>query len=150
MSEDTERTVSPAAPPGNVPGQRTARQRRPTGAPPPLPHPVRVSTTAWLVLACDLPFLSDATIEGLLKARDVKTLATAYTSAHDGLPEPLCAIWEPRAAAALDASLAAGGRCPRKFLLRSDAALLEPSDRRALDNVNTPEEYASALTALGD
>ncbi len=51
MSEDTERTVSPAVPPGSVPGQRTARQRRPTGAPPPLPHPVRVSTTAWLVLA---------------------------------------------------------------------------------------------------
>src|SRR5256885_15721832 len=51
MSEDTERPVSPAAPPGNVPAQRTARQRRPTGAPPPLPHPVRVSTTAWLVLA---------------------------------------------------------------------------------------------------
>jgi len=27
------------------------RQRRPTGAPPPLPHPVTVTTTAWLVLA---------------------------------------------------------------------------------------------------
>jgi len=26
-----------------------ARRRRPTGAPPPLPHPVSVSTTAWLV-----------------------------------------------------------------------------------------------------
>jgi membrane-associated phospholipid phosphatase len=51
MSEDTERTVSPAAPPGSVPVQRTARQRRPTGAPPPLPHPVRITTTAWLVLA---------------------------------------------------------------------------------------------------
>src|SRR5215813_10990490 len=51
MSEDTERTVSPAAPPGSVPAQRMARQRRPTGAPPPLPHPVKVSTTAWLVLA---------------------------------------------------------------------------------------------------
>src|SRR5689334_221294 len=51
MSENTERTASPAAPPGSVPAQRTARQRRPTGAPPPLPHPVRVSTTAWLVLA---------------------------------------------------------------------------------------------------
>src|SRR5205823_5923871 len=46
-----ERTVSPAAPPGDVPAQRTAGQRRPTGAPPPLPHPFRVSTTAWLVLA---------------------------------------------------------------------------------------------------
>src|SRR5689334_2821087 len=51
MSEDTERPASPAAPPGSVPAQRTARQRRPTGAPPPLPRPVRVSTTAWLVLA---------------------------------------------------------------------------------------------------
>src|SRR5262249_11275765 len=27
------------------------RQRRPTGAPPPLPHPVTITTTAWLVLA---------------------------------------------------------------------------------------------------
>ena len=31
--------------------RRTARRRRPTGAPPPLPHPVSVTTTAWLVLA---------------------------------------------------------------------------------------------------
>jgi hypothetical protein len=51
MSEDTERTVSPGAAPGSVPAQRTARQRRPTGAPPPLPHPFTISTTAWLVLA---------------------------------------------------------------------------------------------------
>src|SRR5947209_782728 len=51
MSENTERTVAPAAPPGSVPAQRTALRRRPTGAPPPLPHPVRLSTTAWLVLA---------------------------------------------------------------------------------------------------
>jgi membrane-associated phospholipid phosphatase len=29
---------------------KARRQRRPTGAPPPLPHPVTVTTTAWLVL----------------------------------------------------------------------------------------------------
>ena len=29
----------------------TPQRRRPTGAPPPLPHPVSVTTTAWLVLA---------------------------------------------------------------------------------------------------
>ena len=51
ISENIERIVSPAVPPGNVPAQRTVRQRRPTGAPPPLPHPLRVTTTAWLVLA---------------------------------------------------------------------------------------------------
>jgi molybdopterin-guanine dinucleotide biosynthesis protein A len=103
---------------------------------------------AWLVLACDLPFLSDAALSQLLRERDPTAVATAYRSAHDGLPEPLCAIWEPAAAAALAAYEAEGGHCPRKFLIRQAAPLLEPNDRRALDNVNTPEEYARALASL--
>ena len=103
---------------------------------------------AWLVLACDLPFLSDAVIETLLQARDPKTLATAYKSAHDGLPEPLCAIWEPAAAPVLAGYQAGGGECPRKFLIRHGARLLDPVDPRALDNVNTPEEYAEATATL--
>jgi tRNA A-37 threonylcarbamoyl transferase component Bud32 len=37
-------------PPGPA-GHKGRRQRRPTGAPPPLPHPVTITTTAWLVLA---------------------------------------------------------------------------------------------------
>jgi molybdopterin-guanine dinucleotide biosynthesis protein A len=102
----------------------------------------------WLVLACDLPFLSDAALSQLLRERDATALATAYRSAHDGLPEPLCAIWEPAAAAALAAYDAGGGRCPRKFLIRHAAPLLEPLDKRALDNVNTPEEYAHARAVL--
>jgi molybdopterin-guanine dinucleotide biosynthesis protein A len=104
---------------------------------------------AWLVLACDLPFLSDAAIEQLLRDRDPTSFATAYRSAHDGLPEPLCAIWEPAAAAALEQAQREGIDCPRKFLIRHGAKLLEPADRRALDNVNTPEEYAAAVRALG-
>jgi molybdenum cofactor guanylyltransferase len=105
-------------------------------------------TVAWLVLACDLPFLSDAVVELLLRERDSSAFATAYKSAHDGLPEPLCAIWEPGAAAALADYQAAGGHCPRKFLIRHAARLLEPLDPRALDNVNTPQEYAKAAAAL--
>jgi molybdopterin-guanine dinucleotide biosynthesis protein A len=103
---------------------------------------------AWLVLACDLPFLSDAAIEGLLRRRDPSALATAYKSAHDGLPEPLCAIWEPSAAELLAEYQAAGGHCPRKFLIRYGAHLLNLPDPRALDNVNTPGEYSQALAAL--
>jgi molybdopterin-guanine dinucleotide biosynthesis protein A len=104
--------------------------------------------SAWLVIACDLPFLSDAALEQLLRERDPALLATAYRSVHDGLPEPLCAIWEPSAAAALEHHQADGGQCPRKFLIRHPVRLLEPEDRRALDNVNTPAEYAEALAAL--
>jgi molybdopterin-guanine dinucleotide biosynthesis protein A len=103
---------------------------------------------AWLVMACDLPFMSDAALSQLTRERDPVSLATAYRSAHDSLPEPLCAIWEPAAGAALAAYQAGGGSCPRKFLIRHAAHLLEPADRRALDNINTPEEYAQALATL--
>jgi molybdenum cofactor guanylyltransferase len=103
---------------------------------------------AWLVLACDLPFLSDAALSQLLHERDAASVATAYRSAHDGLPEPLCAIWEPASGPLLASYQDDGGRCPRKFLIRHTTRLLEPRDRRALDNVNTPEEYAQALATL--
>jgi membrane-associated phospholipid phosphatase len=43
----SDATVSPAS---AGPVQRTRRQRRPTGAPPPLPRRISVSTTAWLLL----------------------------------------------------------------------------------------------------
>ena len=107
-------------------------------------HPDR----AWLVIACDLPFLSDAALEHLIRQRDAQAPATAYRSAHDGLPEPLCAIWEPRAAAMLAQYQDDGGKCPRKFLLRNAAPLVEPFDAQALDNINTPQEYATALAVL--
>ncbi|MDP8983468.1 MAG: NTP transferase domain-containing protein [Pseudomonadota bacterium] len=103
---------------------------------------------AWLVLACDLPFLSDAALARLLAERDPSMLATAYVSAHDGLPEPLCAVWEPAAGPALAAYQSGGGPCPRKFLRSHPTRLLEPHDRRALDNINTPEEYSTARGAL--
>ena len=50
MSENAERTTIPPSPPGS-PVQRTRRQRRPTGAPPPLPHPIAITTTVWLLFA---------------------------------------------------------------------------------------------------
>jgi len=104
---------------------------------------------AWLVLACDLPFLDPATLQHLLWARQPQRLATAYRSSHDGLPEPLCAIYEPASRAAVAAHVASGKQCPRKFLIQSDAHLLEEPNPRALDNVNTPEEYGSAMKTLG-
>jgi molybdenum cofactor guanylyltransferase len=119
---------------GPIAGIRSALEARPE--------------VAWLVLACDLPFLSDAALGRLLAERDAQLLATAYRSAHDDLPEPLCAVWEPRAAAALAQYQAGGGHCPRKFLMRHAVRLIEPLDRQALDNVNTPEEYARALGLL--
>jgi len=99
---------------------------------------------AWLVVACDLPFLTVATLHALIAQRDPTRIATAYRSTLDGLPEPLCAIWEPASRAQVDATIAQGKDCPRKLLINSDAHLIEQHDRKSLDNVNTPEEFTSA------
>ena len=103
---------------------------------------------AWLVLACDLPFLTERTLEHLIAHRDASKVATAYRSAHDGLPEPLCAIWEPAAREPVLAYIASGKQCPRKFLINSDTKLLDLPERQALDNVNTVEEFAAATGTL--
>jgi molybdenum cofactor guanylyltransferase len=103
---------------------------------------------AWLVLACDLPFLTAPTLRHLIDNREPQRLATAYRSHHDGLPEPLCAIWEPAAREPLLAYIAAGKQCPRKFLINSDVALLDLPEHRALDNVNTADEFSAAKAAL--
>ena len=53
MSENTEAVTSRDGPASVPPGPAVRKgrcQRRPTGAPPPLPRPVTISTTAWLVL----------------------------------------------------------------------------------------------------
>jgi molybdopterin-guanine dinucleotide biosynthesis protein A len=103
---------------------------------------------AWLVLACDLPFLDAATLKHLVWARAPDRPATAYRSSHDGLPEPLCAVYEPASRAAVAAYVASGKQCPRKFLIQAGAHLVEEPNPRALDNVNTPEEYGSAMTTF--
>jgi molybdenum cofactor guanylyltransferase len=105
---------------------------------------------AWLVVACDLPFLNEATLRYLIERRDPRRLATAFKSSHDGLPEPLCTIWEPASREPVLAYVAAGKQCPRKFLINADALLLDLPDARALDNVNTSDEYRSAAAAFGD
>ncbi len=98
---------------------------------------------AWLVVACDLPRLDAATLQHLIARRDPRRVATAFRGSRDGLPEPLCAIWEPASAVPLSEAVAAGRLCPRKFLLQSDTLLLDQLHAESLDNVNTPAELAA-------
>jgi molybdopterin-guanine dinucleotide biosynthesis protein A len=108
----------------------------------------REPDAAWLVLACDLPFLDELTLRTLIAGRDPSKAATAFRSAHDALPEPLCAIYEPAARAPLQAEVGVGKTCPRAFLRRSEVALLHLPRPEALDNVNTPEERRAASATV--
>jgi molybdopterin-guanine dinucleotide biosynthesis protein A len=102
---------------------------------------------AWLVLACDLPFVDDRCLDELLRHRDGRPIV-AFRSTHDGLPEPLCAIYEPASRAALRDYVARGKQCPRKFLIELGVPLLEQPRPELLDNVNTPDELQRAREVL--
>jgi molybdopterin-guanine dinucleotide biosynthesis protein A len=104
---------------------------------------------AWLILACDLPFLDAQTLRYLIERRAIQREATAYRSSFDGLPEPLCAIFEPRARIGIERHLSEGKKCPRALLSQADVELLTLPVARALDNINTAEEYSVAHTAVG-
>ena len=103
---------------------------------------------AWLVLACDLPFLTRITLEFLVAHRQASRAATALRSPWNDFPEPLVTIWEPRSYGQLLRFLGLGYSCPRKALINSDIALLAPPVPEELRNVNTPEERAAAEREL--
>jgi molybdopterin-guanine dinucleotide biosynthesis protein A len=103
---------------------------------------------AWLVLACDLPFLTRDTLEFLVSNRQPACMATSFRSPWDEFPEPLVSIWEPRSYGQLLRFLSLGYSCPRKALINSDVELLAPPAPGELRNVNTPEERAAATQEL--
>lgn len=102
---------------------------------------------AWLVLACDLPFLSDETLQTLIAGRRPLRMATAFRG-EDGFPEPLCTIYEAKSVHRLLRFLGLGYECPRKVLVNSPVALLDPPGGEALANANNPGEYAAARARL--
>lgn len=99
----------------------------------------------WLTVACDLPNVDAATLRHLIDSRSPNQPFTAFTSSHDGLPEPLCAIYRAGSATILREFVDDGIHCPRKILIRSDTRLIEQLDPSSLDNVNTPEDLAGSI-----
>ena len=95
---------------------------------------------SWLVLACDLPQIDDATIAYLVDNVSATHVATAFVSVVDGLPEPLCAVYRPSSKAVIEGFVAEGIKCPRKMLINSDTQLLEQPSPGALHNINTPDD----------
>ncbi len=53
-------------------------------------------SSAWLIVAVDMPFLSEITLLRLLENRDPSAFATAFRNPQIKQPEPVCTIYEPR------------------------------------------------------
>lgn len=95
---------------------------------------------AWLVAACDLPDISPAAVAWLLAQRSPQRVAILPTI--DGRPEPVLAIYEPAARAALEELARAPDPAPRRLASCDGVYTPVPPARlcAAWRNVNTPAE----------
>jgi molybdopterin-guanine dinucleotide biosynthesis protein A len=107
---------------------------------------------AFLVAACDLPFLSAYALAQLVRERNPLHAATVFYNPERESLEPLCAIYEPGFEGLAEASMKIGLTCPTKILSAlSDGGqveLLQPASAEFLENANRPEDYERAVAAL--
>ncbi len=99
---------------------------------------------AWLVVSCDLPFVTDAAARWLLEQRCPGRWAI-LPRPDGGRVEPLFAVYEPQSLPLLERLVAAGRRAPR--LLADGPKVACPAPPPAIvgewTGINTPEEYAA-------
>ncbi len=91
--------------------------------------------TPWLVIAVDMAFVDEVALESLIAHRNSGTVASCFFNSETRRPEPLLAIWEPRAYPLLLA-FSKSGSSPTTFLERHPVTLVEPPHERVLVNVN--------------
>lgn len=101
---------------------------------------------AWLVMACDLPFVTPEVLARLVDCHREQPGQpfVAYANSRDGLPEPLCAIYGPSALPILQKHAARGNFSPRRIMTEENTVLLDlPAGSAAsLTNINTPQDVA--------
>ena len=95
---------------------------------------------AWLVVACDMPFVDEEAIEFLLKHRNPEKFATAFENPDEHFPEPLLTIYEPKIFPKLQEAINQGKKSPMKILQDLDIELLQIFDNQWIININTVEE----------
>jgi molybdopterin-guanine dinucleotide biosynthesis protein A len=96
--------------------------------------------TRLLVLACDMPFIETESIENLISELDHFKVATVFENIEKKWPEPLFAIYHPKAQARFLQLMSAGYNCPMKMLFNSTIKTIIPKNRHTVLNGNTPEE----------
>ena len=96
---------------------------------------------AWVLAACDHPWLSGADIQWLIRQRRPGTWAILPRQADD-YPCPTLALYEPQALTVLERSLLVRGADKVRIaeLFNHPRTLIAPTFTRGLVNVNTPQE----------
>ncbi len=106
----------------------------------------RFPNKAWLITACDTPFLSENSFQNIVDQRDPLRYGTCYTQKGKLGYEPMCAIYEPKFIRPLFDAMSIRELSLSRIIsdLPFKLAGVREEDRQNFMNVNTPEEYKIA------
>jgi cyclic pyranopterin phosphate synthase len=99
----------------------------------------------WIVVACDLVYFNEETVEKLLSSYDPEKVAVAYRNSEKDFPEPLCTLYTPKAREIFRMTASEEITCPVKVLKKADVTVLSQTGNVNLANVNTTQEYAEVV-----
>ena len=100
---------------------------------------------AWLIIAVDMPFVDQPSLEFLLKNRQKNKVATCFLHEPENFPEPLLTLWEPAAYPLLVSYAAGGNISPRLFLESNPVGVLKPPEKKILSNINYKKDMGPLL-----
>lgn len=107
-----------------------------------------------LILSCDMPFLTQEFLAHLCERASHSTALVVVPHSASGL-EPLCACWNSRAAAAVQAAFDSGVRKVTDVFKNLKTEALDESDWKRFDtenrlfwNMNTPADFEAARRIL--
>lgn len=112
---------------------------------------LRVTRYEWnLILGCDMPFLSPAWLEHLIRRALCSNVEIVLPVRERGL-EPLCAMYAWRCEPPLSAALGRGERTLTDAVRKLRAETIPPNEWKVFDaegllfeNINRPGDYESA------
>jgi molybdopterin-guanine dinucleotide biosynthesis protein A len=119
---------------------------------------LRVTEARWnLVIACDLPYLTRAWLEFLVRsAARAESGVGAIVPMNERGAEPLCAMYAKESEQAIRAALEGGTRKVTDGLAGLRVKYLEPGEWKGFDsegllfkNMNSPEDYEEAQRRIG-
>ena len=95
---------------------------------------------AWLVIACDLPFINEKTITTLIGARSEEYLLTTYQDSKSDFFETTISIYEPQVDVVMKNAYAEGQYSLRRAIDHSQIKIIHSNSSNELFNANTQEE----------
>lgn len=103
---------------------------------------------AWLVLACDMPFIDLKAIDYLIDNRNKAAFATCYYHEKQDRVEPLFAIYESKMLPIIEQSITQNQWSPSTLLNHLDIEKLNYPNELIFSNINTQKEKMEAFKII--